>query len=83
MLQLNETDERILKEAWYIVENNATIRQTANVFGISKTRIHDDLTKKLPNLNYQLFLEVRKILDFNLSVRAYRGGKAVWIKRKK
>ena len=37
-------EERAVKVAQYIVENNATVRQTAKMFGISKSTIHADVT---------------------------------------
>lgn len=33
-------EERAVKVAQYIVDNNATVRQTAKMFGISKSTIH-------------------------------------------
>ena len=83
MLQTNERKERILNEAWYIVDNNATVRKTAEVFSISKTQVHKDLTQELQKLNYPLYLEVRNILNFNIFARAYRGGMALRRKCKK
>lgn len=32
--------ERVIAVAGYIVENNATVRQTAKEFGISKSTVH-------------------------------------------
>ena len=32
--------------AKYIIEHNATVRQTAKEFGISKSTVHIDVTKK-------------------------------------
>ncbi len=37
--------ERVIAVAGYIVENNATVRQTAKEFGISKSTVHMDVTK--------------------------------------
>ncbi len=33
-------EERALEAARYIVENNATVRQTAKAFGVSKSTVH-------------------------------------------
>ena len=33
-------EERAVKMAEYIVENRATVRQTAKAFGISKSTVH-------------------------------------------
>ena len=60
----------------YVVENNSTIRSTAQFFQISKSTVHNDLHKKLPNINHGLYLLVQKILDENFSMRHIRGGMA-------
>ena len=60
----------------YIVQNSTTIRQTAEKFGISKSLVHNDLHKKLPYVNPNLYVFVQRILDENFSVRHIRGGLA-------
>lgn len=37
-------EERAVHIANYIIENNATVRQTAKAFGISKSTVHTDVT---------------------------------------
>ena len=37
-------EERAIDIAGYIIENNATVRQTAKAFGISKSTVHADVT---------------------------------------
>lgn len=37
-------EERVIEIANYIVENNATVRQAAKHFGISKSTVHVDVT---------------------------------------
>ncbi len=39
-------EERAVAIANYIIENNATVRQTAKQFGISKSTVHIDVTNK-------------------------------------
>lgn len=38
-------EERAVEVATYIIENNATVRQTAKKFGISKSTVHMVVTK--------------------------------------
>lgn len=38
-------EERAIEIANYIIENNATVRQTAKAFGISKSTVHTVVTK--------------------------------------
>ena len=35
-------EERAVEIAKYIIDNNATVRQTAKQFGISKSTVHKD-----------------------------------------
>ncbi len=39
-------EERAVEIANYIIDNNATVRQTAKQFGISKSTVHMDVTKR-------------------------------------
>lgn len=65
---------RILKEAEYIVKTNSTVRAAAGHFGISKSTVHKDVTERLKDIDKELFSEVRKVLNKNLSERHIRGG---------
>ncbi len=69
-------EERAVGIASYIIENNATVRQTAKQFGISKSTVHKDVTERLLQINPALAEEARKILDINKSERHIRGGMA-------
>ena len=39
-------EERAIEIAYYIIENKATVRQTAKMFGVSKSTIHVVVTKQ-------------------------------------
>lgn len=69
-------EERVINIANYIIENNATVRQTAKKFGISKSTVHKDVTERLAQVNPSLAAETRKVLDVNKSERHIRGGMA-------
>lgn len=68
--------ERAVAIANYIVDYNATVRQTAKRFGISKSTVHKDVTERLFQINPSLAGEARKVLDLNKSERHIRGGLA-------
>jgi putative DeoR family transcriptional regulator (stage III sporulation protein D) len=74
-------EERTLQAATYIVNHNATIRETANALGVSKSTVHRDLVERLPNLYPQMYQYVKTIIDVNLAERAFRGGQATQMKR--
>ncbi|NPV90696.1 MAG: sporulation transcriptional regulator SpoIIID [Firmicutes bacterium] len=67
---------RILEVGSYIVETSATVRQAADVFKISKSTVHKDVTERLPGINHQMASQVRKILEINKAERHLRGGEA-------
>ena len=69
-------EERAIDIANYIIENNATVRQTAKQFGISKSTVHKAVTERLMQINPALAKEARKVLDINKSERHIRGGLA-------
>ena len=67
--------ERSKEIGSYVVEKNATLRQAARVFGVSKSTVHKDLTQRLQE-DSLLYSEVRKVLDTNKDERSARGGEA-------
>ncbi|MBY0759784.1 MULTISPECIES: sporulation transcriptional regulator SpoIIID [Sellimonas] len=69
-------EERAVEIAHYIIDHNATVRQTAKAFGVSKSTIHKDVTERLRQINASLANEARKVLDVNKSERHIRGGLA-------
>lgn len=69
-------EQRAVDIANYIIENNATVRQAARKFGISKSTVHKDVTERLSHINGALATEARKVLEINKSERHIRGGLA-------
>ena len=64
------------KFAVFIINNNCTIRACAKNFSISKSTVHNDLSKKLIKSNKFLYQRVYKVLNKNLKERHIRGGAA-------
>ncbi len=69
-------EERACKLAVYMIETGATVRKTAQKFGISKSTVHKDIQLRLSKYNPALYMQVRKILDLNKQERHIRGGLA-------
>lgn len=69
-------EKRVRKEAEYITKTGATVRDAAKHFDVSKSTVHKDVAERLYTIDRQLFEEVRKVLDKNLSERHIRGGMA-------
>jgi len=76
MTTISSIDERTIDLACFIIENRTTIRIAASQFGIGKSTAHENLTKRLPELNPHLYKEVRVIMDQNFSERQIRGGRS-------
>lgn len=69
-------EERAIEAAKFIIHENATVRETAKKFGISKSTVHKDVTERLEKINPKLAMEARKVLELNKSERHLRGGLA-------
>ena len=67
-------DRRAVELALYIVENKATVRQAAQVFEVSKSTVHKDVTDRLFYINHALYKQVQKVLNINKNERHIRGG---------
>ena len=69
-------EERAIEIANFIIEEKATVRQTAKKFGVSKSTVHKDVTERLLQINPSLAARARIVLDVNKSERHIRGGMA-------
>lgn len=72
----NYIRKRAVRIAQHIIQTTDTVRQTADVFGISKSTVHKDVSERLPRINKQLAEEVKQVLDKNKAERHLRGGEA-------
>ena len=68
-------EERAIGIANYIIDHNATVRQTARP-SASKSTVHKDDGRRLAQVNPALAKQARKVLDVNKSERHIRGGLA-------
>lgn len=75
--------QRILEEGRHTVECESTLRETARYIGVSKTTVHNDLTKKLMYIDFSLYKKVQKVINKNKTERYLRGGLAMVAKKKK
>ena len=69
-------DKRARELAEYVLETGATVRAAAERFGVSKSTVHKDLTRRLEQADRLLWLRVRAVLDRNKAQRHLRGGEA-------
>ncbi len=68
--------ERCVVLGEYLLEHAATVRVAAQVFGISKSTVHKDVTERLRHVNNALYLQVQELLTKNKQERHLRGGEA-------
>lgn len=71
-----EREIRAIEEAEYYIKNKTTIRETAKHFGVSKSTVHLDLTKRLKNINLDLYNKSLELMKSNKEIRNVRGGEA-------
>ena len=69
-------DERCVQLGRYIVENAATVRAAAKMYGISKSTVHKDVTVRLRETDRILHGKVLRVLEENKTQRHLRGGMA-------
>ncbi len=66
--------ERIIKEANHILNTRETIRQTAQLFNLSKSTIHKDLHDRLKMINSELYNKINMIFNEHNSNKHIIGG---------
>ena len=77
-----EISQRAVDLALYIIENDATVRDAAKHFGVSKSTVHKDLSERLQSIDRGLYGQARIVLERNKAERHLRGGEATRIKYK-
>ncbi len=75
-------NERCIELARYVIDTGCTVRSAAEHFGISKSTVHKDITKVLPEKNSALAAAAAGVLAKNRMERHLRGGEATKLKYK-
>lgn len=75
--------DRVIEEAKYIIDTNSTIRQTAEKFGVGKSTVHTDMSRKLKTINKGLYNQVKAIMEEHWNTKHILGGQATYKKFKK
>ena len=71
-----EIKERVLLVASYIKATHSTIRDSAELFGTSKSTTHLDVSRRLKKIDPALYKEVKKVLKENFDEKHIRGGQS-------
>lgn len=73
---MEATTERAVMLARYIIETGDTVRGAAQEFGVSKSTVHSDVSKRLRRINPEMWRQCDKVLQHNKDERHLRGGEA-------
>ena len=68
--------DRVLIEGNYIINTGKTIREIADVFSVSKSTVHKDLTDRLLEVDVDMYSRVCRILKYHTDIRHIRGGES-------
>lgn len=72
--------ERVLNIAHDIIAHQETIRNIAKLYNVSKSTVHKDLSSRLQLIDPQMHEQVKKLLEYNKSMRHIRGGNSTKLK---
>ena len=73
---IDDVRVRVIETAKYILKTGATVRAAAKRFSVSKTTVHKDMRKRLPDIDRELSRQVDQVLIRNMQERHIRGGMA-------
>ena len=75
--------ERVLKEANLLIEKKLTIRELADIIGVSKSTVHNDMRNRLKLINKELYSDINSLFLDHIRIRHYLGGLSTQKKYKK
>lgn len=73
---MNLQNDRAIKEGYLMLEEDSTVRSVAKIVGFSKSTVHNDVTIRLKEIDYDLYIKVQDVLNYNKKIRHIRGGEA-------
>lgn len=68
--------DRVVNVSNYIIKTNKTIREVAEEFGVSKSTIHNDIRKRLLEIDKKSYEKVSSILEYHIDIKHIRGGES-------
>ena len=68
--------DRVINESNYIIKTNKTIREVADKFGVSKSTVHNDMRKRLMEIDKKMYRKVSSILEYHIDIKHIRGGES-------
>ena len=75
--------KRVLDKENHILNTKDTIRKTADKFNISKSTVHNDLSKRLKDIDKNLSRSINEIFENHERTKHLRGGESTKAKYKR
>ena len=69
-------ENRVLEIAEYTLKTKSDVRRSAKKFGISKSTVHKDLSKRLPEIDLILYSKIEAVLIENKHQGQLLGGES-------
>ena len=63
-----------MQVAEHIAQTEDTVRKTAEIYHLSKSTVHNDVSTRLKKLDVDMFEEVQKVMQKNFAEKHIRGG---------
>jgi putative DeoR family transcriptional regulator (stage III sporulation protein D) len=77
MINKQDTVEKAKAQGRFILDNKATLRQTADHFNMSKSSVHKNIHSVLQKEDYNMYLFVKLVLENNYEEGQARGGRVL------
>ena len=77
---MDEIKNRVIEMANIFLDGKRTVWEVAKIVGYSKSTVHHDLTTKLEDIDPELYLRVKELLEYNKKIRHIRGGESTRLK---
>ena len=69
-------ESRALEIAEYTLKTKSDIRRSAKKFGVSKSTVHKDLSKRLPQIDLNLYSQIATVFIDNKYLGQLQGGES-------
>ncbi len=78
-----DINKRVIEEAKHVIDTKDTIRKTAEKFNVSKSTVHNDLSKRLERIDKNIAESINEIFKNHDKDKHIRGGQSTKEKYKK
>ena len=78
-----DINKRVIEEAKHVIDTKDTIRKTAEKFNVSKSTVHNDLSKRLERIDKNVAESINEIFKNHDKDKHIRGGQSTKEKYKK